>query len=327
MVSGRFQKIIPILLGSSLLLTACGSISDTSPQIRVLTIGTADSSGNMYPAGKAIARIFSEKDPSLRVNIDASTGSPENVKHLTAHQVDLGLVSGEVAYSACYGKGIYEGAPVEKLRAIGSVYLCLSNWMVTDRQDIQYVHDLGGCSIANGPENSGTDVTGRLALSAAGIDDKDCTIHNISYGDGARLALEGTSIQAVHGFTGTPVFSLENMAEKKPSHLLEYTDEELATILSYSDYYSPGVIPAGTYKGQEKDVKTFGVPCLLCVNADMDAETVFQLTKLMDESASDLSRTYPFLRNLEDPSFLYSHVPIPFHDGALKYYQEKGYIQ
>ena len=86
-------------------LTPPGPTEDqTADHLRVLTIGTADSGGTMYPVGKAIAQAISQADASITVNLSASEGSVSNALALQNGEIDLGLVSGDVAYAALNGQ-------------------------------------------------------------------------------------------------------------------------------------------------------------------------------------------------------------------------------
>lgn len=122
----------------SLAVSGCRTASLASPEpsedqpagrLRILTIGTADSGGTMYPVGKAIAQAISQADASITVNLSASEGSVSNALALQNGEIDLGLVSGDVAYAALNGQQEFEGAPCRDLRVIAAVYPSLSNWI------------------------------------------------------------------------------------------------------------------------------------------------------------------------------------------------------
>lgn len=120
-------------------------------RLRILTIGTADSGGTMYPVGKAIAQAISQADASITVNLSASEGSVSNALALQNGEIDLGLVSGDVAYAALNGQQEFEGAPCRDLRVIAAVYPSLSNWIAPSSLGISYIHELKGRRIAIGP--------------------------------------------------------------------------------------------------------------------------------------------------------------------------------
>lgn len=137
----KLVKLAPMMLLTFLLgLSGCsGSTSadarvndhpnEADEELHVLTIGTADSGGTMYPVGSALASVLSGHDEQLKVNLSASNGSYTNVENIKNGQFDMGLVSGDVAFSAYQGTDEFSGHPVESLRAIGAVYSSLSTWM------------------------------------------------------------------------------------------------------------------------------------------------------------------------------------------------------
>ena len=238
----------------------------------------------------------------------------------------MGLVSGDVAFSAYQGTDEFSGHPVESLRAIGAVDSSLSTWMAPESEHISYVHELAGHHIAVGPEGSTTELSARTALKAAGLNIANTALENYSFSASVDSVLSG-KLDAVHSFAGIPVHSLTDLASQTPCRLLEYTDEELQKILAASPFYVRATVPAGTYPGQTETLKTFGIKCLLCVDASMDEQLVYTITKILDESREELISAHPSLSNLSDPEYICSQLPIPLHPGAEKYYTEHGLLK
>lgn len=302
----------------------CGC-SSGQPRRTVLTIGTADSGGTMYPVGDAIAQVISNHTDQIEVNISASNGSYNNVLGIQNGQIDLGLVSGDVAYAAYHNKNNDYKQPVTELRAIGAVYSSLSNWMAPDSGDITYVHDLKGKRIAVGPQGSTTELSARIALETVGLNPSNTTFENYGLGSGG-IEVEQGSIDALHGFAGTPINGLTQLAETVPCHLLKYTDGELKQIVSEESSYFKTVIPAGTYPGQKEAVNTFGVKCLICVNKNMSEDLVYTITKILGESVDQLADSHESMAAMKEKGFMCRDLPVPLHPGAEKYYREKGLL-
>ena len=310
------------------ILVGCGRSSsndETQNQknLTVLTIGTADSGGTMVPAGKAIAQIVSAKDDSLLINIGASTGSAMNVSGLADGEIDLGLVSGDVAYAAYTGSGDFS-EPVEGLRAIAALYTSTSVWVVPQSSDMEYVHDIAGKKVSAGPHDSATDTIARVTVRALGLADGGFTIENRSYEAGTRQ-LQSGKLDAIHGFAGNPISSFCDMMEQLPCRILKFTDEELAEILAQNQNYIATYIPAGTYSGQSEVINTFGVKCLLCVSSAMSQEQAYQLTKIIYECREELAEAHPAMSAMADPEFMYGDLAVELHDGAAQFYKEQGF--
>lgn len=280
----------------------------------------------MYPVGKAIAEVISGSDEQIRVNISASNGSFSNVNALHNGEIDLGLVSGDVAFSAVNGLDEFQGKPVDDIRIVAAVYPSLSNWIAPASLGIRFVHDLKGKRIGVGPQDSTTEISARIVLKTVGIDETNSSLENCGLGSGSEAVKNGT-LDAYHGFAGVPINGLSTLAEEIPCTILRYTSEELQAILKENSFYYPDTIPAGTYTGQLSAVNTFGIKCLLCVNADMDEALVYELTSILWENADILAEKHPALSSMSGAGFMYDALPILLHPGAERFYREQGLLE
>lgn len=308
------------------LLAGCGAPSGPSgsgsgaENLTLLTIGTADSGGTMYQAGSAIAQVITQEDSSIKINISASSGSNQNVRLLDSGEVDLALVSGDVAYAALHGERDFQ-TPVEGLRAIAAVYSSVSSWTVLDGAAEQFVHDLAGSTVGVGPAGSSTELSAQAAAEALALEEQGTALRTCGLGVGAELLKEG-EIAALHGFTGIPIPSIEALSQETACRVLLYTPEELQTILEENPVYYPAQIPAGTYEGQEEAIDTFGVKCLLCVREDMDDELAYQLARALWNAAGRMGDYQPALADMARDGFMDQQLTIPLHPGAERFYME-----
>ena len=301
-----------------------GSSGGGEGSLTLLTIGTADSGGTMYQAGSAIVQAITQEDRSIKINISASTGSNMNVNSLASGEVDLALVSGDVAYAAEAGDSGLK-APEGGLRAIAAVYSSVSSWTVLADSSYVYVHELAGATVGVGPEGSSTDLSAQVAISALALRERGTSLINCGLGDGARLLANG-DLDAVHGFTGMPIPSITDLSEKEPCRLLLYTPEELSAILAENPVYYAAQIPAEIYPGQTEAVDTFGVKCLLCVSGAMPEELAYQLAQALWDASGHMGEYHPCLEDMAQAEFLCQDLPIPLHPGAERFYEEMGVL-
>lgn len=292
-----------------------------------LTGRSASLSSSTEPsAGEAIAEAIETTSHHIHVNICASNGSYTNIQMLSDGQIDLGLVSGDAAYAAFHGTHEFSTDPQTGLRTIGAVYSSISNWMALNSSSLFYVHDLKGKRVSVGPEASNTDLSARIVFDLFDITRENTEIETRGgIGYGAEEVLKGT-LDAVHGFAGTPIEGLYNLSVQTPSRLLKYTASELNQILSENNFYYPTRIPAGTYEGQAEDIDSFGVKCLICVDDSLDEELVYELTSILYSRREPLGKKQVLLKPMSEDGFMYSELPIPLHPGAERFYQEQGLL-
>lgn len=329
------KKLIALALSAAMMasLAACGSSSAPaasggaaapSGKTQILTIGTADSTGTMYPVGAGVASVINDNIPGFKVNVETSKGSPANCVNIQQGVVDLATIAGDTATQAVNGMGSFEGQACPDLRAICAVYTSLSNWIALKDSGLTMVNELGGKNVAVGPEASTTEIAALAGLEAAGAVPSEKV--NLGLGDGAEEVGDGVR-DASHGFAGIPIGGQLSVAQTKDCVFLGYTDEELDKVITANPSYYKTVIPAGTYPGQDEDVPTFGVKCLIVVNANMDDETAYSFAEALSTHVSDLVASHASMTSMEDPSFICNDIPIELHPGAAKYYEEAGMLK
>ena len=135
--------------------------------INVLTGGT---SGVYYPLGVAIGKIFSDKIPNIKTQVQATKASVENLVLLQRGSGELAFTLGDSLKAAWDGD---EEAgfrnKLDKLRTIGAIYPNYIQIVATAESGIKTLADLKGKSLSVGAPKSGTELNSRAILSAAGL--------------------------------------------------------------------------------------------------------------------------------------------------------------
>lgn len=332
------KKMIASVLASAMLLSALagcgnsssnggGSASGSGTPSRgnvIMTFGTGDTGGSLYPAGAALSQVWTNNVQGVKCNTQTSTGSFQNVQDVANGEVDVAVATADVVLSGYSGEDKFT-APLENLRVIGAVYTSVSSGVALKDSGLKYVHDLVGKRVAVGPAASATENSCLDAFEVMGIDANNTSLENLGLGDGADSVGDGI-LDAAFGFAGLPIGGQLNLAATKDIVVLDYTQEEIDAILAGNEAYIQSTIPAGTYTGQDYDTLTFGVKCLVIVSADMDESLVYDMCKAMNENTADMAAGNALLNEMTDPSFLCTNMPIPLHDGATKYYSELGLL-
>ena len=291
-----------------------------------MTFGTADTGGSMYPAGAAVSQVWTNNVEGVKCNTQTSTGSFQNCQDVSTGEVDVAVATSDVVLNAYNGTGKFADiGKLDNLRVIGAVYTSVLSGVALKSSGLTYIHELLGKRVAVGPAASATENATLAAFGVMGIDSSNTSLENLGLGDGADSVGDGI-LDAAFGFAGLPIGGQLNLAATKEIQVLDMTQEEIDKVLAGNAAYIQTKIPAGTYTGQDNDANTFGVKCLIIVTADMDADLVYDLCKAMNEHTEELAAGNALLKDMTDPSFLCTQMPIPLHDGAQKYYSEQGLI-
>lgn len=332
------KKVLSLILALAMVfaLAACGEKqpsndgnTDGDKPARgnvIMTFGTADTGGSMYPAGAAVSQVWTNNVQGVKCNTQTSTGSFQNCQDVSTGEVDVAVATSDVVLNAYNGTGKFADiGKLDNLRVIGAVYTSVLSGVALKSSGLTYINELLGKRVAVGPAASATENATLAAFDAMGIDSSNTSLENLGLGDGADSVGDGI-LDAAFGFAGLPIGGQLNLAATKEIQVLDMTQEEIDKVLAGNAAYIQTKIPAGTYTGQDNDANTFGVKCLIIVTADMDADLVYDLCKAMNEHTEEMAAGNALLKDMTDPSFLCTQMPIPLHDGAQKYYSEQGLI-
>jgi TRAP transporter TAXI family solute receptor len=83
------------------------------------------------------------------------------------------------------------------------------------------------------------------------------------------------------------------------------------------------VMPNGSYPGQQADVGVVAVDIALVVDAAMDAQLAYDVTRTLFDKKAELVAIHPEARLLSLQTAI-AGSPADFHPGAIRYYQEHG---
>ncbi len=333
------KKILSLFLAviMVLFLVACGekstdeaqdnteSGSDVSAAVpQDLVMGTGSTGGTYFALGGAMANAINDKLADQKITITAqSTGaSVENVNLINAGEMDLGIAMNNVAANAFDGVGAFS-TPVTNVSSIGVVYNEVYQIVANASTGAKNVEDLKGMKVAIGPAGSGTLGLSQKVLAAAGLDpNKDIQPQSDSFGDAATKMQDG-HIDAACNVLAVPASSIIEMTTSMKLAYVNISDEILETIQATEPYFVRKVIPAGTYDGQTEDINTITCKAALYCRADLDEETVYQITKAFYESGDVIAAAHATGKEVQLEGCL-EGITTPIHPGAARYYKEMG---
>jgi len=207
-------------------------------------------------------------------------------------------------------------------RALASIYPNAIQIVTIEGTGVTSLSDLKGKRVSVGAPGSGTEVNARRILEANGITYDDIEEQRLNFNETAD-ALRNGDIEAGFWSVGPPTSSIMNLAASRDIALVPLSEEEVAAAREAEPVFSAYSLRAGIYEGIEEAVPTIAVPNVLVVNAAMDEELAYQITKNMFENVDELIAVHP-AANDTTVEFSLGATPIPMHPGALRYYEETG---
>lgn len=306
-----------------MLATAMAALSGCSLFGSRIRIGTAGIGGVYNNFGSSLAEIIKENTDEKEVEAKATAGSAANVRLLSEGYLELAIAQADIISEAYNGTGEFkESGKYDGYSAVAALYTEACQIIVKADSDIDSVDGLMGKTVSIGEKESGTEKNAKQILSVYGINDSMLKEENLNYADSAKK-LETGEIDAFFCTAGANVTVIDELSEHCDIKLVAVDGSASDKLKKAYSYYMDYTVPANTYKGQTKDVKTVGVKSVLLASDKLEEEKVEKITTLVFSNADTLEYTISTDLELEEKTSV-EGVPIPFHKGAAKYYSSKG---
>jgi TRAP transporter TAXI family solute receptor len=323
---GRRQWLIPLF--SFILIAFLGIAASRASSPRGLfRIGTGGLTGVYFPIGRLIAEGLTGKGasgiPGIIGVAQNSAGSVENVRAVVAGEIEAGLVQADVAAWAFRGEEVFAGdANARALRAIASLYP--EKFQIVTRRDagIHSVAELRGKRISIDEIGSGTLAVMRIVLAAYGLSEDELRPVYLKPVFTHDKMITG-ELQGFVMMAGAPMKAVTELSGIGIT-LVPIAPDKARAINTRYPYLVPGTIPAHVYEGIPA-TPTLQVHALLVVSAAMSDALAYQVTKaLWSDRTRTLLRTHHSQGRAIRLETALDGLSLPLHEGAAKYYRERG---
>ncbi len=296
---------------------------------RVVRIGTNAVNGLYFPTGGALCRMLTRPpNPSaIRCLVESTSGSTANVRGLRNGDLEFGIVQSDWQYYAVQGNGVFKAnGPVRELRAVLSLYP--ESLTVLARQDsgIADFEQIKGKRIAAGPQGSGQRILFDTLVAAHGWRLQDAgTLTEATDGQAAEAFCNGT-VDVVVMMTHHPAPFVQDMISRCHARFVPVAGPAVAKLIKDRPYYAPSAIPADAYRGLEGDTQTLGVRATLVTSAAVPDDVVYALVKSVFDNLDLFMAQHPGLGGLKREDMVKAALTAPLHEGARRYFREKGLL-
>ena len=307
------------ILAAAVALTTSSSIASAQEALR---IGTSSVGSTFYTLSVGLSEIL-DQHAGINASVEPLGGSGPNIFGLADGTIELSMVNSFTAYTGYQGLAPFSD-PTD-------VYLLFQG-----QPTYRHILVRPGANIASPTDLEGKTFIGRrramveieqvaeALLDAYGM---DMSLVNIVETQTTPEGLEAVSVGSVDGMI-VPGGMLDPglMEAVQNGHLefLKIDDEYFETMAAnLPDAFYVDVLPAGTYPGQDEDVRMVGMNTYIIARPGVDEETAYQVTKAVLENTAALASFhsggayYTAERAVISPA-------IPFHPGAVRYLTEIG---
>lgn len=324
------KKMFPAALIAAAAAAASLVPMAAQAQQKFVTIGTGGVTGVYYAAGGAICRLVNKDRAKhgIRCSVESTGGSVFNVNTIKAGELDFGFTQSDVQFNAVKGLNQFkDGGAVGDLRAAFAVHPEPFTVLARKEANVTKFEDFKGKRFNVGNPGSGTRSSMEEMLGAMGWKLADFSLASELKADEHGPALCDGKIDGFFYGVGHPSANIQDPTTSCGAKLVSLTGAAVDKLVADKPYYAKVTIPGGLYPNNPQPTNTYGVLATVVVSAKTPADTVYNVVKAVFENFDEFKKLHPALANLKPESMIKDGLSAPLHEGAAKYYKEKGWIK
>jgi len=299
-----------------------------SAQQKFVTIGTGGITGVYYAVGGAICRLVNKDraKTGIRCSVESTGGSVYNVNTIKAGELDFGMAQSDVQYQDYNGTGPFKEADKD-LRAVFLVHPEPFTVLARKEANIKSFADFKGKRFNVGNPGSGTLSAMEELLATMNFKMTDFALASQLKADEHGPALCDNKIDGFFYGVGHPSANIQDPTTTCGAKLVSLTGPAVDELVKKHPYYAYATIPGGMYANNPEPTRTYGVLATMVTSSKTPADTVYVITKAVFENFDEFKKLHPAFANLDPKNMIHDGLSAPLHEGAARYYREKGWIK
>jgi TRAP transporter TAXI family solute receptor len=293
-----------------------------------LGLGSSPQGTLTYGVAAAVSKVLGDT-ANIQSRVQPSSGTGAMIPLVNSGEIDMGFCNTLELFDSFHGVGTFDKRPNPKLRTVGVIFPIKVGLFVRADSPIKSIKDMKGKTVAYGfTSQEVIKKTVDAMLATAGLtanDLKTVLVPNLVRGvdefmagrvDITTFAVGSAKVaEADASVGGIRYISLE----ATPAALVAMKKE-------FPTAYFDTVQPAPNLAGIKEPTTVMFYDYTIFANADMPAERVKQITKIIAENKDALGAANINFKELKAER-MFTKIDVPYHDGAAAYYREKGITQ
>lgn len=289
-------------------------------QERIL-IGSSSSSSSHYGYYVAVSQLINDGVEGVSATVVETGATMDNMRRLQRNQIDMGLVTTNVAYDAWAGQGDFEGQPY-KMLTLWVYSSAPQNVVVRQDAGLETIADLAGQRINPGITGSATEKTTEAVFAHLGVE-PDWV--RGSTGDVVDSIKDDRAVGYVKSGAGERLdASSLDIATLTPVSLISLDDEQAQSVTDA--FPNLAVIEIGENAAGDgyPAYRTWAFGTATVAHPEMSDDTAYAITKAAVEDETVQSAAFANLKGSQLPDMTMALATSPLHPGAIRYFEEVG---
>ncbi len=239
---------------------------------------------------------------------------------------DFGFIQSDHQYKAIEGLAPFDDKPVKELRAVFSLQSEILTVVVRNDSAIDDFDDLKGKRVNIGVPGSGSRDTFDELMQKNGWNKGSFSLAAELKPAEMAAALSDNNLDAITYVVGHPSGAIQEALTTTDAKIIPVEGDGVDALLDQASYFTRAHIPAGLYPGIDKPIPSIGGKAVLATTEQTDPDIVYQLVKSVFENLERFKRLHPAFANIKTEEMISAGITAPLHEGAERYYREKGWL-
>ena len=309
-----------------LLLAALATVAlASSASAQPLGIGTNPQGTMVYTLGAAVSKALADT-ANMQSRLQPQSGTGTMVPLVDSGEIDIGFCNAREFYDSYFGVGSSDKRPNPNLRAIAVLFPLQVGLLVRNDSSIKSVKDLKGKTFSYGYASQEVIrilLDGMLANAGLTVKDvKTVMVPNLIRGvdeliagrvDVSFFALGQAKVAEADAAVGIRFLPLDD----SPAAV-----EAMLKVVQVG--YVNEVKPAPNLAGVKAPIPVAHYDYVAFANKDVPVERIKTITRVLAEQRDAMAQSLPLFRQLKPEAMYSSKLQVPYHPGAIAYFNDKG---
>lgn len=308
-----------------------GKTDAKSPQngSQILALGTQGAGSIINAMASGISAVLSRNFGS-EVKTVATSGPGEWMPMMNTNEIDMGLLNAWDAQTGYLGKAGYEKISAGKgfdIRLITSGHKAANGIIVAESTGIKSGADLKGKRIVgNFTGSAGQTMLSEAALANLGLTKNDVKMTAAPSVDaGLKSVIEGRA--DANGCANLGMGAISELEAGKGARFLSL-DPSPEAVKRLQELFPANLIKVSPGKGntgiKEDPTYLMQYDFYMVGRASLSDDVVYNVVKTLWDKNNELGALNKNLLDWTPENFVVDLFTVPYHPGAIKFYQEKG---
>lgn len=307
--------------------------SGAMAQDQVLKMATIAPSLGAAISMATIANVVTDNLDGTSIEVSGGGAATVHMMEVARGNLDFSMTSPVVYNLMAGGKAMYAkeaDAPelAKNLRLLMWYPYGAYHYAVRADSDIELLDDIEGATVFLGPQGGGAynGAKGWVEATTGLVVGEDYDAIKANWQTGFQAFLDGKIDVYVNGCLDPCGQFIQFTETEEVRFLGPESNEGEAVDKFLGQFRFRAEVPAGAYEGQKNDgpVNSWDTAVGIAVRADLDEETVYNVTKTFWDNLSQVTSDAPWAKALDVNYAATQRGLMELHPGAARYYKEVG---